>query len=258
MQFQMKEKANKEQDAFNERLGVTPSKVKKRRKSSFAERDTETEEALFTPPLEPAKKRKKSESSQIESGVEDIKDEIFTPPSTPIKTPSKTQSVQSTPNKFIPMTVIHTPLGSFDKKRNKTISETSEQLDSDAASTTSSSKKKSKKKKRSMSEASESHASDASTLNESSDSIKKSKKKKKSKEPQPPENKPPSSLFKYFAASVHTGKPQKAQKAFDKLTKKERKKLNAEYNELVDSYVTKLKAYLGAIPEAEAVAYVRS
>lgn len=229
----MKERVKKEQDAFNERHGVAPIKIK-RRKSTYVERDTETEEALFTSPLPPAKKRKISVSTQgSESGTEDTKRQ------SPQKSPTKTTPVKRCPT---PMTIIHTPLGSMEKKRQKLNSETSEsnldQMDSDVIDNTtpSSSKKKSKKEK-------------------------KNKKEKKSKgilmPPPDPESKPPSDLFTYFAKNVHTGKPHKARKAFDKLTKAERKQVNGEYNEKVDKYVTHLKEYLATLPKDEAVTYVR-
>lgn len=228
----------KEQEEFNERHGVTPMKIK-RRKSTFVERDTETEEALFTPPLPPIKKRKISVSTHgSESGTEDTKKQ------TPIKSepiakisPTKVNSVKQSQ---IPITVIHDPLNSIEKKRSKLNSETSDsnidQLDSDAidSTTPSSSKKKSKKEK-------------------------KNKKEKKSKEmpPPDPESKPPADLFTYFARNVHTGKPHKARKAFDRLTKAEKKQINGEYNEKVDKYVTHLKEYLATLPKDEAVAFVR-
>lgn len=240
----MKARIKKEQDAFNERHGVTPSKIK-RRKSTFVERNTETEEAFFTPPLPPSKKRKISVSTQgSESGTEDTRKQ--TPiKSEPIeqKTTTKDSPIKQSP---FPMTLIYTPLSSMQEKRQKLNSETSDsnldqmdtvsQMDSDAidSTTPSSSKKKSKKEK-------------------------KNKKEKKSKRMSPPdpESKPPADLFTYFARNVHTGKPHKARKAFDKLTKAEKKQISGEYNEKVDKFVTHLKEYLATLPNDEAVAYVR-
>lgn len=214
----------KEQEAFNERHGVTPKKIK-RRKSTFCEQNTETEEALFTPPTIPAKKRKVSESTQgSETGADDTKKPKVTP---------KKQSP-------FPITIIHTPLISMDGGRQQSISETSEsnfdQMDSDAIDSTTPSTPKKKLKKE-----------------------KKNKKEKKSKVIPPPDpaSKPPSDLFTYFAKNVHTGKPHKARKAFDKLTKSEKKNINGEYNAKVDTYVRYLKEYLATLPKEEAVAYVR-
>lgn len=239
--FQLKEKAQREQEAFNERLGVSTPKKMKRRKSTYVEQDTEMEEKIFSEPLQPpAKKRKESESTQTETDAEDldIKKEIISSPlNSPSKqksiaqSPSKQKAVSHSPNKQkpIPMTVIHTPLKDVERKKNKSISEASD------------------------SNIDQSDAFDDSTA---SVSKKKSKKKKKSKEISPPDDKPPDSLFKYFAQTIHTGKPHKAQKAFDKMTKKEKKQLNAEYNEKVESYVNRLKAYLATLDEKDAIAYV--
>lgn len=47
MFFQVKANVKREQEAFNERHDVTSNQIKRRR-STFVERDTETEEALFT------------------------------------------------------------------------------------------------------------------------------------------------------------------------------------------------------------------
>lgn len=85
---------------------------------------------------------------------------------------------------------------------------------------------------------------------------KKAKAEKKPKNVEPPGEKPPSDLFGYFAMHIHTGKPHKVQKAFDKLTKHERKRLSIEYNEMVEAYVTHLKKYLASLPKEDAVAYV--
>lgn len=85
---------------------------------------------------------------------------------------------------------------------------------------------------------------------------KKAKKGKKAETVEPPGEKPPSSLFEYFARFIHTGKPRKAQKVFYKLSKPERKRLAIDYNEKVEAYVTNLKKYLASLPKEEAIAYV--
>lgn len=225
----------KEQEAFNERHGVTPKKIK-RRKSTFCEQNTETEDGLFTPPLLPVKKRKLSVSTQgSESSTEDSRKQKNI--GSLKQSPSKDTPTKQRP---FPITIIHTPLLSMEEKRQQLISETSDsnldQMDSDTIDSTTPSTPKQKLKKE-----------------------KKNKKGKKSKQipPPDPETKPPSDLFTYFAKNVHTGKPHKARKAFDKLTKSEKKQINGEYNEKVDKYVSHLKEYLATLPKEEAVAYVR-
>lgn len=131
-----------------------------------------------------------------------------------------------------PMTIIHTPLRSAEKKRRKQASESAEstngRVDSDAAN---------------------------SSQSESS-AKKKSKKDKVKNIVEPPPPKPPSAIEDYFKLHIFTGKPRKAQKAFNKLTKKERKHLQIEYNDKVESYVKHLKLFLASLPRDEAVAYV--
>lgn len=117
-----------------------------------------------------------------------------------------------------------------------------------------------KKRKKQPSESNESNNGklDSDTGNSSQNESKAKKKSKKDKRAsvQPPPPKPPSSVEKYFKHHVFTGKPKKARKAFDKLSKKERKLLQTEYNDKVESYVSHLKKYLASLPRDEAVAYV--
>lgn len=131
-----------------------------------------------------------------------------------------------------PMTIIHTPVESAQKRRQKHASESAEstngRLDSDAGN---------------------------SSQSESS-AKKKSKKDKAKKVVEAPTLKPPRTVQIYFKTHIFTGKPKKAQKAFDKLSKKERKLLQVEYNEKVESYVKHLKLYLASLPKEEAEAYV--
>lgn len=117
-----------------------------------------------------------------------------------------------------------------------------------------------KKRKTQPSESNESSNGklDSDTGNSSQNEKKAKKKAKKDKRAsiEPPPSKPPSSVEKYFKHHVFTGKPKKAHKAFDKLSKKERKHLQTEYNDKVESYVSHLKKYLASLPREKAVAYV--
>lgn len=98
--------------------------------------------------------------------------------------------------------------------------------------------------------------SEAASSSTSTGFKKRSKKEKKTETVEPPGDKPPSSLFEYFSRFVHTGKPRKAQKAFDKLTKHDQKRLRIDYNETVEAYVTHLKKYLASLRKEDAIAYV--
>lgn len=218
----LKEKAFKEQEEFNARHGLTPQKMK-RRKSVYVEQapeDASDQEEQVEPELSSPKpkKRKISDSSALEGS--DTNTFSIKLPTKPKKaTPVKQQAPKIT-----------TPLKTIEKAREKLFSESDERSGREE--------------------------SDAVNSSTSTGSKKKSKKEKKSKVIEPPGNKPPSNLFKYFAKHIHTGKPHKAEKAFNKLTKKEQKQLNAEYNEKVESYVAKLKSYLASLPKDEALAYV--
>lgn len=247
----MREKSLQDQDEFNKRHGVTPKKMK-RRKSTYVEQvpeisDDDEEEERVTSPK--SKKRKLSVSSHAESGS----DETYTK-QIQLKSPtkhnsSKLNAVSSAQSlieaKQSPVKVTQSPVKTFqspakvpqspvvEKKRRKFDWESSDHET-----------------------ANEKSESDAALSSGSTNSKKKSKKEKKSKIVEPPGEKPPSNLLKYFAAHIHTGKPHKMQKAFDKLSKKERKDLNAEYNEKVETYMTQLKKYLNSLSKEDAVAYV--
>lgn len=231
----LKEKAAEEQQAFNERHGVTPQKLK-RRKSVYVEKPTATvksenddndddvddeEQNCSTP----KKMRKISTSSQDSTAnhEKNTKQIQIQPKSSPLKSPIK--FTLPTPSKEVKKEK---------KQKSNSVSESSdfnEVGESDAPSTSSnsiSSKKKSKKEK----------------------------KGKKEKSIEPPGEKPPSTFDVYFAKFIHTGKPHKAKKALNKLTKKEVKQFKAEYNEKVESYVNHLKTYLSTLSKDDAVAYV--
>lgn len=129
------------------------------------------------------------------------------------------------------------------------------------------SKKKKRKKDKDSELSSGTQQSETDTdIPSSSTSTSKPKKKKKKKsmddesvsDVKPPSKKPPSSLVKYYAENVYQGKPSRMESSFSKLSKKERKQLNADYNEKVECYVTQLKTYLQSLPKEEAMKYVSS
>lgn len=243
----MKEKTARDQQEFEEKHGLKP--LRKRRKSMFVELpplEDETSDDKLTNST-PAKKRKTSKS--IEGNSNGI-----TTKQIELKSPKK---------EFLkPKSVPQSPIKAFQEKNsaesNSKLKLLSSENETDIAPE---GKKVKKKKNRLNSEASDSNAGEsdfASSANDTDSSTKKkSKKNKKEKEAEEPGDKPPPSVFQYFAAHVHTGKPHKAQKAFDKLNKKERKQLNAEYNEKVKVYVEKLKIYLSSMSKQDAIKYVR-
>lgn len=207
-------------EAFNERHGTT----KKRSKitKSVAEvhsQESELDEELGSP--EP-KKCKESLSSALESPSSDSdshKKQMKPQKESPLKSPIKSSPASSI--------VLPSPSKNGEKSISEASDTNTEKHESDTAG---------------------SSVSETSTK-------KKSKKNKKSKEIQAPE-KPSSSVFEYFAANVHTGKAKKAKKAFRKLSKKEMKSVKLKYNEIVETYVAQLKAYLATLPRDEAISYV--
>lgn len=258
----MKEKAAQEQEAFNERHGVTPQRTNKRRKSTFVEHppedgsDQEKEEAEKVPS---PKKRKISASDTLESGSDDtnarhiqIKLPVKQKSSSKVKTPTKPESPakQESPAKLSspkPNAVVESPEKNIVEQLNVNDKEDKEETQE---------KKKKKKKKKVDSESSEynEHKSESDAVHSSSSAS--SKKKSKKEKIEPPTDKPPSDLFTYFAQFIHKGKPHKAQKAFDKLPKKERKQLQAEYNEKIQTYMARLRRYLDTLTREEATDYV--
>lgn len=249
----MKEKASKEQNKFNELHGVTPKKIKRRKSTFVQERpeisDDEKEEEEVIPPK--SKKRKVSVSSNLESDSDERntkqiqfklptkqKSNGISPAPSPIKTTQSPAKAFQSPSK-VPQSPSKTVT---DKIKKRLYS------DSSVAS-----------ERETVNSKSESDAAQSSGSTSDKKSVKKKlKKEKKSKIVEPPGDKPPSTLFKYFADQIHTGKPSKAAKAFDKLPKKERKHLNSEYNEKVEAYVAQLKIYLGSLSKEDAIDYVSS
>lgn len=252
----MKEKALQEQDAFNERHGMTPQKSK-RRKSTYVERPPEIkseDEELETVP----KKRKISasiESSSDETNTKQIQIKLPIKKKSAVKQkPEVTQQSPtklSSPTKFNSPAKLSSPKQEIKSPETRTVAQSPAKFDHENEPV-----KEKKKKKKLNSESSEFNESDAVHSSSSSGSKKKSKKEKK-EVIEPPTEKPPSDVFAYFAKYIHTGKPKKAQKAFEKLPKDERKRLKAEYNEKVEVYVDRLKRYLGTLSREEASAYVR-
>lgn len=118
--------------------------------------------------------------------------------------------------------------------------------------------KKKKKKLNSLSESSELNDRDENDIAIGTSPKKKSKKEKKEKSVEPPGEKPPPNQFEYFAMHIHTGKPRKAQKAYNKLTEEEQRRLEIEYTDKVDVYVKQLKKYLASLSKEDAAAYVSS
>lgn len=110
-----------------------------------------------------------------------------------------------------------------------------------------------KKRNKLISESSE--FTEKSESEGSSKSHKKKKEKKYKSEIAPPV-KPPSTFLKYFTSNIHTGKPNKAKKALKRMAKKERKELEAEYSDKVQSYIVHLKKYLETLSKEDAAAYV--
>lgn len=181
----------------------------------------------------------KASSSKANASITETRAETPVKQSSPVKAVHSLGKQKSSPStiKTNSSPVIKTPVDV--KKELKFTSESSEPNDTQAESDAAQNDNRSAKKK-----------------------AKKEKKPKKVKKPkeivEPPGEKPPSDIYKYFEKHVHTGKPHKAQKAFDKLSKKERKKLNAVYNDIVQAYVSRLKLYLESLPKDEAIVYVSS
>lgn len=224
----MKEKAANEQNEFNARHGLTKQSVK-RRKSVYVEPIERSSDQENEASPSKSKKRKFSSSSAAESAVESTSSaDDATTKQNKIKSPTKNDSSKLNSELTLP-----SPIKTVEKKKLNSMSESGDNNDR-----------------------SESDVASSSTSTSSKKKAKKEKKKKKSKIVQPPTDKPPSTPFKYFAKYVHTGKASKAQKAYDRLTKKESKHLMAEFNEKIESYVVQLKKYLSSLSNEDARAYV--
>lgn len=246
---QLKREAAEEQEQFNKRHGLYPKKWS-RKKSMCVEEpgaDMHLDEDAPIP-----KKRKISEPNKS------IDDE---PPrkqvtvrrkaqfKLPKKTPSKSKK-QKVPERT-PSDEEHNDVN--DVKEFDAASDTNNEPDGNL---------KMEKRSESQSETSDVNDRIESETASSSTGVNGAKKKKRSKNHakaqnvEPPGEKPPPSLFDYFAKHIHTGKPRKAQKAFDKLTKQERKRMSIDYNEMVEVYVGQLKNYLASMSQKDTVAYV--
>lgn len=226
----MKQVALKEQEQFNERHGLVAQKGK-RRKSIYVEHPIELrsdeeddrEKIAFKP-----MKRKISISNAIESSDDEPRTKQITiHPKSSIKSPTK----------LIPVVTTN------DQTECKDIDETNK-------------KKKKKKKLKSLSESSDFNDRDDVGIAGCSTVTSPKKKSKKEKIIEPPGAKPPQTEFEYFAMHIHTGKPRKAQKAYNKLTEQEKKQLETKYKEEVDGYFAHLKKYLTSLSKEDAMAYV--
>lgn len=250
----MRQEAAKEQKEFNQRHGLVPQKLQRRKSVYVAEphADEDDNDEKIVPP-EP-KKRKISNSDSNLNGNESIGVEPPTKQKTvrrkaqiklPVKMPNKSRK------KTIPD---QTPLDDADDATD-IINDGTNCTNGDTGDAGDDVEKMETNKLDPQSECSdvndriESEAASSSTSTGS-------KKSKNAGNVEPPGEKPPSSIFEYFARFVHTGKSRKAQKAFDKLTKHEQKRLRIDYNEMVEAYVVHLKKYLASIPKKDAVAYV--
>lgn len=275
----------KEQEAFNERHGVTPQRGK-RRKSVFIERPPEDEsdhEGKEDETPSKSKKQKTSEyiSSDDETDTKQIQIKLpIKPKATPkLKSPTRMLS----PSKFstpkldavpvakspVKVTVFQSPVRvqrTKEKEEDTDEDNEKEEKNENEKLELRVKKKRDKKNKKNKlnsesSEYNERSESDAVYSSSSSSTKKKKKEKKEKKEKgevtvEAPGEKPPSDFFNYFVKFIHTGKPHKAQKAIDKLPKKELKQLKAEYNEKVQVYMDRLTVYLKSLPKDEAVEYV--
>lgn len=228
----MKEAAEEEQKAFKERHSVVETKknikknIKKHNSLTITEPELPKPDENIALLRTKSKKRKNSQttnSSAVESSDDTTKSKRIK-----IEKATPEKNLFPSPKKAAPaMTVIHTQLKEMEPERKKNKSSKVIQESDTDASTSSGNKKKEKKAKRSS-------------------------------EIQPPLKKPPSTLLQYFTEQIHTGKAKKAEKAFNKLSKKEKKQLNGEYSDKVESYVTQLKLYLASLSKEDAIKYVRN
>lgn len=158
---------------------------------------------------------------------------------------------------------------SFEKKKKKKKKNSSpekklssiqeSEAEASTSSSVSSSKKKEKKDRspeKTVNRTVQDSEAEASTSSSMSESKKKKKKDKTLDAIQAPGKRPPSNVLDYYASHVYTGKPHKVQKSFDKLSKKEKKELTAQHNEIVEKYVSQLRSYLESMTKEEALIYV--
>lgn len=257
----MKQEAAKEQKEFNKRHGIVPQKPQ-RRKSIYvakphADNDDNDDNDEKSVPPEPKKQKisNDNESADIESPTKQVTKRRKAQIKLPVKTPKKSQ--KNIP-KQTPLNETNDDVHDATISNDNAIANDSNAINGtngdDVENTTEMNKLDQQSEPSDVNDRIDSEAASSST---STGSKKRSKKEKKAETAvEEPGDKPPSSLFEYFARYVHTGKPRKAQKAFDKLTKHEEKRLKLEYNETVESYVERLKKYLASIPKEEAILYV--
>lgn len=294
--FQLKQEALKESKAINDEFGVQVSKKKIKRVKSENHKTKEMVESDAEDDVSPAapektqkmpKKRKipSEEAPRIHKKSKlEAKEAEFASPAPVTSTPhakSKkrnntlssegTADEEVTVNPFmvqIPREQMNSELSdtSSGKKKKKKKDKSSDNIvtESEAEASTSSSvsggkkKKKDKEKSPQKSSSQSSHVSEAEVSTVGSVFL--SKKSKKAAETTnavpPPGERPPSTLLEFYAKYMYSGKPQKLQKSFEKLTKKEKKELSAQHNEKIEKYVGQLKTYLGSLSKEEAVLYV--
>lgn len=295
--LQLAQEVTKQQNEFNERHGIVPQKVQ-RRKSVYIEqliemhsdeendeKDNEVDKAVDnrdenkekSPLLTPIKRKHSNSNGNEFSDDEPPTKKITTRRKPQIKMPFKplAKKQPKKPDHTASNIVNDDVTDGNDtiKKEPENLNSPSESGDvndrSECEEATSSTRTASKKKSRnekthktveslseSTSDVNDRDEHEIASCSTVTSPKKKSKKEKKEKNIEPPGAKPPSTFFDYFAKHIHTGKPRKAQKTFDKLTKDERKQYTIEYNELLETYVTHLKKYLGTLSKVEAEAYV--
>lgn len=271
----MKKEAIMEQEEFNKRHGLKPEK-QKRRKSVYIERPEVEDDDDDDAPSEP-KKQKVSDTNGNESigngkgdgatpspakkvtkkATKQKKPQIKLPKKTPPKPRKKKADAKPAKNTETVATNDTSAVNGDveEETQNETQIETEAETHNESQMETDTERTRQNSQSE-LSEANDRIESEAAGSSTDTSTKKKPKKQKKSSKIEPPGDKPPSSVFEYFARFIHTGKPRKAQKAFDRLTKMEEKRIRIDYNELVETYVTKLKKYLASLPKEEAVAYV--
>lgn len=283
----MKEEAIKEQKEFNERHGLKPQKQK--RKKAVEQTIIEDDNDKKSGPPSPKKqkisstngnesvgngKRNNRSPPQTKKGTNRRKAQIKLPKKAPPKSRKKIADAKPANDaqdadtnvtcgevngdeKEETQTEIQTETQTEIQTETQAKIQTETERNTEAQMETETETERTKLNSQSeLSDANDRIESEAASSSTDTSTKRGSKKQKNTKAVEPPGSKPPSTVFEYFARFIHTGKPRKAQKAFDKLTKMEEKRIRIDYNEMVEAYVTHLKKYLASIPKAEAVAYV--
>lgn len=88
-----------------------------------------------------------------------------------------------------------------------------------------------------------------------SKSPKKDKKKKETKTKVPEPVKPPGSVKDYFKTVIYSGDPDKARKAYKKLTLEEKQRYHKELNVISEKYVADLNTYLKSLSKEVIILY---